>query len=273
VPSVDDEETLMPDPMAPRPPLTFNERFLLALVVLAVLAGGGLWWWRRSQPPPPPPPPPAEVAPAPEPPVGPAPAAAPLEAGDRERALLEAVSTSPVYRSWLQKGDVLNRWALVTDNLAEGVSPRKALEFLAPATPFTVEARGGVTVVSARSFQRYDLVGDAVASVDPGALAAVYRALHPVLEAAYRALGYPSGSLDKVAARALARLVKAPLVAGDLAVEPAGPIVYILTDPRLEALGAVEKHLLRMGPRNGRLIHEKAVALQKALGLGAAATP
>jgi len=262
----------MPDPISPRPPLTTGERALLVVVVLVVAGGGGLWWWLRGQPPPAPPPatPAAEAAP-PRAPSGPAPAAAPAVLGDRERGLLEAVSVNADYRAWLRRGDVLNRWVLVTDNLAEGVSPRRALEFLAPARPFTVVKRGAVTVVAPESFGRYDAFGDAVASVDPAAFAAAYRALHDVLEAAWRALGYPGGSIDDVAARALARLARAPVVEGELKVEPAGPVVHVLADPKLEALGAVEKHLLRMGPRNGRLIRDKAVALRTALGFPAAA--
>ncbi|MCM2335129.1 MAG: DUF3014 domain-containing protein, partial [Anaeromyxobacteraceae bacterium] len=166
---------------------------------------------------------------------------------------------------------VLNRWAVVTDNLAEGVSPRRALEPLGPAQPFTVAQRGQAIVIAPESYQRYDRVGDAVASVDPAAFAAAYRALHPVLEAAWRALGDPHGSLDAVAARALARLAAAPVVEGDVEVTPAGPVLYLFADPALEARDAVDKHLLRMGPRNARIVRAKAAALQAALGLKAPA--
>ena len=40
---------------------------------------------------------------------------------------------------------------------------------------------------------------DVVASVNVDALVIVYAALRPALEAAYRALGYPDGSIDKAA--------------------------------------------------------------------------
>jgi hypothetical protein len=239
-------------------------------VVLLVLAGGGFWWWRRSQPPPPAPVVVAAPAAQPAAPSGPAPAAAPAGVTDRDRSLLEVISSNADYRAWLAKGDVINRWALVTDNLAEGVSPRKALDFLAPSKPFTVARRGGATVISPEAYKRYDAFADAVASADPTAFAAAYRTLHPVLEAAWRALGYPDGSLDKVAARALDRLARSPVLDREVEVVAAGPTVYLFADPKLEALGAVEKHLLRMGPRNARLVHDKAVALRGALGFPAA---
>jgi hypothetical protein len=41
--------------------------------------------------------------------------------------------------------------------------------------------------------------------------------------------------------------------------------LYAYADPALEALGPVEKHLLRMGPRNARLVQGKAKALREAL--------
>lgn len=251
----------------------------LLVLAVVVLGGGGVFWLLRRSPPPPPPPPPVVAEPAPPPPVappppsGPPPAPAPTTTGDATQALLEAVSAHPAYRAWLKAGDVLNRWAVVTDNLAEGVSPRRALELLQPAKPFTVAQRGDVTVIAPESYRRYDRFGDAVASVDPKAFAAAYRALHPVLEAAWRTLGDPHGSLDATAAKALGRLAAAPVADGDVAVEPAGPVLYLFADPKLEALGAVEKHLLRLGPRNARIVKQKAAALLTALGLKAAPAP
>ncbi len=69
--------------------------------------------------------------------------------------------------------------------------------------------------------------------------------------------------------RPLSRLEAAPVVEGEVAVEPAGPVLYLFADPALEALGPVEKQVLRMGPRNGRIVKAKAAALRQALGLPA----
>jgi hypothetical protein len=53
---------------------------------------------------------------------------------------------------------------------------------------------------------------------------------------------------------------------GPVLVEPDGA-VYAFADPKLEALGPVEKHLLRMGPRNARLVQQKAREIETSLGL------
>jgi hypothetical protein len=151
-------------------------------------------------------------------------------------------------------------------NLAAGESPRRALAFLAPAAPFATTAKGDRLVISAASYRRYDYFADAVATVDPAVMARAYRRLHGTLEAAHRALGLSAGSLDAATAKALRRIVAAPVRDGDVEVR-AHEGIYELADPRLEDLGAVEKHLLRMGPRNTRIVQAKARALLDALRL------
>ena len=84
-------------------------------------------------------------------------------------------------------------------------------------------------------------------------------------------MGDPSGIGAEVTARALRRLLSVPIQEGEVALEAKGG-VYAFADPRLEALGSVEKHLLRMGPRNGRLVQAKARELEQALELPPAGT-
>ena len=160
----------------------------------------------------------------------------------------------------------IRRWAVVAANLALGESPRRELVSLAPAGKFSVETAGDRAAISPSSYARYDAFGDAVASIDVEALGTAWRALHPALQAAYRALGYPYPTIDSAMLRALRRLELAPVREGPVFVEPDGA-VYAFADPKLEALGPVEKHLLRMGPRNARLVQQKAREIESALGL------
>ncbi len=263
------ESPLPPSPESPRTNLTPASRAprVVAAIVLLAAAAGAWWWWRgRSAPPPAPPPAPAAAAPAP---VEAPPSTAPVAQlpADRVRALLESLSADARYRGWLAAGDWIRRWAVVTDNLALDDSPRKQLPFLAPAKPFAVEESGGRTVVSPASYRRYDGFAGAVASIDARAAAAAYRELHPLLEAAWRGLGYPQGRLDEVTARALHRLEAAPVRDHPPEVVKGKADVWHYTDAALEELGPVEKHLLRMGPRNTRLLQAKAREIREALSL------
>jgi hypothetical protein len=229
-----------------------------------------------------------QKAPEPAPAAAPVAAAAPVEAApstgpaptvpaDRLRSLLEGLSADAGWRSWLGTGDLVRRFAVAVDNLAEGESPRKPLDFLKPEKPFAAAGAPGKLVIAPASYRRFDAVGTAVASLDAPAAARAYRELHPVLEAAWRALGYPKGSLDRVVSKALKRLEQAPVREGAVALVPAARgTLYEFADRRLEDLGPVEKHLLRMGPENTRRIQAKARELRAALGLvegGAAAAP
>ncbi len=235
----------------------------IVLAFVVVVGVAALFEWRRQRAASPlSAPQPTAAAPSPSAATaGPAPAVSP----GRAQSLLESVSPNALYRRGLAEGDTVHRWAVVTDNLAEGVSPRAQLGFLAPAAPFSVADRGGKGAIAPASYQRYDGFADAVASVDAQALAKAYREIHPVLETAYRALGYPDASLDRVAARALQRIEAAPVRDGDVVVERQGD-VYVFADPGLEGQGPVEKHLLRMGPRNTRLLQGKAREILRALG-------
>jgi len=244
-------------------------------VVVAVLASaaviGGVVLYRSSHstpPAPPKPPPPAQAVETP-----PADQALPTaQASDAKlQGLLGTVSPRAEVQEWLKSGDLLNRSAIVLDNLAEGVTPRKQLAILAPKGDFSAEQRGSLQVISAQSYQRYDFFGDAVASVDAQALAKALRELHPLLEAAYHQLGYPQTKLDEVLAKAARRIIAAPLQQGAVAVEKAGAL-WFYADPALEKAGGVEKHLLRMGPRNEKLIQDKVREVAAALGIALAAT-
>lgn len=243
---------------------------LLLAVVVAAGVGYGFYRWQRQAA--------SSGAPsveAPSPAAPPAPdatAAGPTPDAATTRSLLESLSPLDAFRRLVADEDAVRRIAVVTDNLAEGVSPRRQLGAFAPAEPFSVASAGDRLVVSPASYRRYDRLADAVAAVDVAAVASVFRALRAPLETAYRALGYPDRSFDAVAARALLRLERAPVKDGPVEVVRSEGL-YAYADPALEALGPVEKHLLRMGPRNARLVQEKAKALREALFPGQGAAP
>ena len=227
---------------------------IIGIVVALAVAAAVAWYLLRPAPAPPPPPPAAQPAP---PKIADAPLPLPAESDAQVRKALSAASPRPELQKWLAAGDLLDRWTVVADNLAEDVSPRKQLAFLAPEKKFRAVGREGNEQIDPRSYQRYDLFADVVASVDAKAVAAAVRTLHPLLESMYHKLGYPDRPLDDLLQRALRRLTDAPVIEGPLQVVPKGAL-YHFAVPELEAQGPIEKHLLRMGPRNTRLIQAKA---------------
>jgi hypothetical protein len=237
----------------------------IAIVVALIVGAAVLVWYWRARTPDWPGAPASGQASAPAPPAPTATEAGPPVDPATARTLLDAISENELVRKGTRQEDVVRRWAVVTDNLAEGVSPRVQLQFLAPTGSFTTFSRAGKTYIAPASYARYDRFGDAVASVNVEAAVAAYRAMRGTVETAYRALGYPEASLDRVTARALRRLVAVPVPRSEVEVIDEGG-VYVFADPKLEALGGTEKHLLRMGPRNAGMVQEKARELLGALG-------
>ena len=241
-----------------------------AIAAAAAVAIGAYLWVHRA----PPPAPPAEPVAQQAAPAAPADAKLPPadESDARIRAEAAKLSSRPEFAEWLKQSSLLERWVVVTDNLAEGVTPRKQLGFLAPAKGFIAQQKRSKTFIDSRSYARYDTFAEVVASIDAKGFAAVVRDLHPLLQSAYHALGYPNRNVDTVAAQALQRLVAAPVVEAPVELTPGKGALYLFADEKLEKQGAVEKHLLRMGPRNTKLIQGKAQEIAKALELPATAS-
>lgn len=244
-------------------------RWALPLVVVALAGAYGLYrWLSPGEAPPPTLEQPVAAAPdasAAASTASAAPEEPPATAAEAP-SLLERASQNPLFRKAIAVRELLRRWAVVTENLAHGDSPRRELELLAPRGRFSVVARGDGLFVAPASWARYDAFAEAVGSVDARAAASAYRRLHRPLEAAFRALGYKEGALDDATARALRRLANAPLASPDARLVKADE-GYVYEDQKLEQLPDVEKHLLRMGPRNEGIVQAKARELLAALEL------
>jgi len=218
----------------------------------------------------------AAKAPAPSRPLG-EPAAAvnvpPLDESDPVvRRLVGALSSSPAVTAWLTTNGLIRNFTLVVANIEDGRAPAKQLKPLRPSGDFRVVQRDGGTFVDPRSYDRYNTIADAVQSIDPEGAAKLYSTLKPRIEEAFRDLGYPDRPFDVTLERAIVTLLETPVPDAQLRVKPKG-IGYAYTDDNLEQLSPPQKQLLRMGPRNARLVKEKLRAIAIALGIPAGRLP
>jgi Protein of unknown function (DUF3014) len=198
----------------------------------------------------------------------------PLAESDSYAAgLVRGLSANPRLASWLANGSLVRRFVAVVDNVADGESPRPHVPFLAPEGAFkTATISGGRLVIDPRSYDRYDPVADALASIDTHGAVELYRRLRPLTDDAYRELGRNDRSFDDALRLAIRRVLAVPVVEGDVALVPR-VISFGYADPRLQGLGPVEKHLVRMGPRNLHIIQEGVRAFANDLGVPAAELP
>jgi len=258
------------------PPAPRHERawiWPVGAVAAAAVVALAFYLFFRSTPEPQPAGTAAATAPAPtEQEVEPA-TLAPIElpalgaSDDIVRSLLKGLSSRPELATWLATEQLVRNVTVVVDNINEGVSPARHLRALAPAQPFRVigEESGGRVSIDPRSYARYNGLADTVAALDAAGVAKTYTNLRPLFDEAYRELGHPDGNFDAALQRAIAHLLATPDAAADAPVT-SHVLSYHYTDPKLEELSGAQKHLLRMGPRNARLVKDQLREIARALG-------
>jgi hypothetical protein len=210
------------------------------------------------------PPPVQQPGPEPAPDMEPALGFSLRDSDEPVRELAKECTGHPEFGRWLKFKGLIRRFVAVTDNISNGVSPVAHLEFLEPRGPFTVEKKEDMIVLDSRSFIRYQPVTMALVSLRTEEAVKLYRRLLPVLEEAYRELGYPGQQFGETLSQAFDVLLNTPAADGDiLLVEKV--TTYGFADPNLERLNDAQKHLLRMGPENARKIKAKIRDIKAAL--------
>ena len=197
----------------------------------------------------------------------------PLDASDAlVRTLVQALSASPAVTAWLTTNGLIRNFTVVVANIADGATPAKHLSSVRPSSSFHIVERNGNLSVDPRSYDRYNAIADAIASLEPAAAARLYATLKPRIEEAHRELGSADQSFDRTLERAIVALLNTPVVDAPPRLTPKG-IGYAYADDRLESLTAAQKQLLRMGPRNERLVKAKLREIALALGMAPTQLP
>jgi hypothetical protein len=182
------------------------------------------------------------------------------------RDLIGRLSSRPEVMAWLATNGLIRNLVACIDNVASGQSPARRLARLSPKAPFRAVRSGGTFVIDQGSYARYTGIADAVASLDPAGLASVYSKVKPRMVDAFRELGHPEGDIDGATERAITVLLRVPVIEGDIAlIEKV--ISYNFQNEELEQLEPAQKHLLRMGPRNQRVIQDHLRAIARELGV------
>ena len=244
-----------------------SRTILIVVIVVGVAAGAWLFhdlWMPAEAPPPPPPvePAPAEPAPALEPlyPVAPIEPRdqggeliplPPLEDSDEYFALALVDLFGPDLDTLLADDLLIERAVGTVDNLGRGRVPERIRPIGRLPGSFVVDGSGEETgfFMSPRNFERYNDMVAMLERAPVGDLIDTYRRFYPLLNEAYRLLGYPDGHFNDRAVEIVDLLLATP--------EPEGAIelvrekvLYEYKDPALESLSSGQKMLLRMGPAN-----------------------
>ncbi len=240
-------------------------------IVLAVIVGIGVYMQFAGEEPEPEPEPVAAPAveapppPAPEPEIAPV-VLPPLDDSDAAlRSMIEGLSAHPRLGDAIDVEGLARAFVSAVVAIANGESPRGMIDHLEPAEGFDIAEREGRVVIDPASFERYTWITGVFSSLDATAAAELYGQVEPLLDEAYRELGYPDGRFREALDMAMNRLASTPVPEGYVEVRR-GNVLWEFRDPALEALSAPQKHLLRMGPANARLVQTKIREIQAALG-------
>ena len=196
-----------------------------------------------------------------------------LDASDElVRTLVRALSTNPAITAWLATNGLIRTFTVAMANIADGATPAKHLKVLRPSSAFRIVERNGNPYVDPQNYDRYAVIADAIASVDPAGAAKLYATLKPRIEEAHQDLQSTDQSFDRTLERAIVMLLGTPILDGPLRLRPKG-IGYAYDDERLEGLKGVQRQLLRMGPRNVRIIESRLREIALALGVQSTQLP
>ncbi len=185
---------------------------------------------------------------------------------DLLRQLIQGLASHPRLAVWLRTSELIRKFVAAVDNIANGISPKSQVDFFTPPGPFKVARRDGRTVIDPTSYDRYTTAADVFITVDAQGAARLYRSLRPLIQEAYRDLGYPTQDFDDTLLRALVELLDVPILEGRVPVERT-VTNYVYLDPALEGLSPAQKHFLRMGPESVQVVQTKLRELAQALGI------
>jgi hypothetical protein len=270
MPELLDYELRPPDSVPPPPPPRRPIAFWIgaAIAVVAIAAAGYYFFGRRAADAP------ANATATPAPPTDSALGRGglditlpTLEMSDAiVRELVGKLSAHPQVAAWLTTRGLVRNFTVVVVTIAEGRTPAPLLKPVRPGTPFQVIERGSDTLVDPRSYERYDRLAEASASIDPAGAARLYTALKPLIDEAYAELGFPDTPFDRMLERAIIQLLETPVVEGPIRLK-AERIGWEYVDPRLAGLTGAQRQLLRLGPRNQRIVLESLRNIALALGI------
>jgi len=199
--------------------------------------------------------------------------AVPLAASDDAvRQFAVALTADPEFGRWLLTKDLIRKFVVSVDNVANGLSPKGHIDFFSPAGDFRVSRTTGGTFLDPAAYSRYGAVVGVAQSLDAKAAARLYRAVEPLLQEAYNELGYPGVDFDDTLVRAMSELLETPVVTGPIRLEQK-VLSYAMADETLEALSAAQKQLLRMGPKGVEIVQGKIRELAAALGIAPSLLP
>jgi hypothetical protein len=198
----------------------------------------------------------------------------PLVAADFPGLLADLLGPKAV-ASFLQTADFPRRFVATVDNLGREYAPPSAWPVQPTPGRFAVEETPAGPVLAADNAARYTPFVLLAGTLDVPRAVRLYGRMYPLLQQAYRQLGFGDRYFNDRVVEVIDLLLATPEPEQPVRLqltEVKGPIPserpwtrYQFADPQLESLAAGQKILLRMGLVNERRLKHKLAELREQL--------
>jgi hypothetical protein len=169
----------------------------------------------------------------------------------------ELAKISPGMLPWLSADQLIRRYMLVVNDFAQSQRIAVHMSFIRLDEPFLVDMIGNDLFISAKCYQRYNRLVQALQAINANVAIKFYKQIRPLMLLVYSEFGYPKDiTLEAILKKAVAQILAAPVLEGQVGlVRPS--LYYKFADSKLELLNPVQKQMLRMGPENTRIVQAK----------------
>lgn len=203
--------------------------------------------------------------PEPEELVEPEPEPEPLDISDAAiKTAVMAISTFPEIGRVIVNDDLLRRFVVFTNNLAEQELAENHQFLTVPNSTFRVYRQADKEWIDAASFKRYTVYADAIDSMSTDALIDLYQTYQPAITETYLEIGDPDEDFNDRLLDAIEHLLDTPEIPVPVEVY-SDSVMYKFRNERIENLSNPQKQLLRTGPENMRQIKAKLREIQTAI--------
>jgi hypothetical protein len=182
------------------------------------------------------------------------------------RRMVGRMTSHPEFIRWALSENLIRRFVAAVENVANGVSPVSHMEQIQVEGNFEVFQIGDHFFINPQSYTRYNGIVGAIDSIDAKGAARLYFSFKPLLDEVYQDLGYPGGDFTDLLHRSMSRLVSTPVITGQVQLKPK-LMSYEFANDEVENLQVAQKHLLRAGPDNQRVILAKIREIAREIGI------
>lgn len=181
---------------------------------------------------------------------------APLDASDASvKSALIAVAKSPIFGKLLVNDTLIQKFVINVHSLADHELATKSALVVPPTDTFKTYEQAERTWIDKDSFNRYTPYVEALESVEPDELLEIYDTYKETIVEKYNEISRPGANFDSTLINAINELLDTPKVPVPIEVFSES-VMFKFKDPRIEALSAPQKQLIRTGPENMRRIKE-----------------